>query len=124
MLLSINSMNRPTFRDKKPHEDYMNRRLIRPSLADLKDKMTVRSQKRKPSPQEQTNAESFYYLKQMQNKTPMVVILDDGQQLRGNIEWYDRKCSKVNREAEPNLLVFKHCIHYMYKENEHNSSVE
>jgi hypothetical protein len=71
-------MNRPTFRDKKPNEDYMNRRLIRPSLADLKDKMTVRSQKRKPAPQEQTNAESFYYLKQMQNKTPMVVVLDDG----------------------------------------------
>jgi host factor-I protein len=121
---STKLMNRPTFRDKKPNEDYMNRRLIRPSLADLKDKMTVRSQKRKPAPQEQTNAESFYYLKQMQNKTPMVVMLDDGQQLRGIIEWYDRNCIKVNRETEPNLLVFKHCIRFMYKENEDKSSDE
>jgi sRNA-binding regulator protein Hfq len=96
----------------------MNRRLIRPSLADLKDKMTVRSQKRKPAPQEQTNAESFYYLKQMQNKTPMVVMLDDGQQLRGIIEWYDRNCIKVNRDNAPNLLVNKSCIKYMYKADE------
>ena len=102
----------------------MNRRLIRPSLSDLKDRMTVRSQKRKPAPQDQTKAESLYYLKQMQNKTPMVVVLNDGLQPRGIIEWYDRNCIKVNRETEPNLLVFKHCIRYMHKENEDKSRDE
>jgi RNA chaperone Hfq len=117
-------MNYKNLKDKRRDEEYMNRRLIRPSLADIKDKMTVRSQKKKPTPQEQTNAESFYYLKQMQNKTPMVVILTDGQQLRGIIEWYDRSCIKVNREAEPNLLIFKHCIRYMYKEHEDKSADE
>jgi host factor-I protein len=117
-------MKPTTFSDRRREEDYMNRRLIRPSLADIKDKMTVRSQKKKPTPQEQTNAESFYYLKQMQNKTPMVVVLTDGQQLRGIIEWYDKNCIKVNREAESNLLVFKHSIRYMYKENEDKSSDE
>ena len=61
----------------------------------------------------------------MQNKTPMVVVLDDGQQLRGIIEWYDRNCIKVNRDtSEPNLLVYKHCIRYMYKEHEDKSSDE
>jgi len=30
----------------------------------------------------------------------------------------------VNREAEPNLLIFKHAIRYMYKENEDKSSDE
>jgi len=110
---------------KKPEEDYlMNRKLIRPSLADIKDRMTVRTQKKKPTPQEQTNAESFYYLKQMQNKTPMVVVLQDGEQLRGIIEWYDKSCVKINRDSGPNLLVFKHCIRYMYKENEDKSSDE
>ncbi|MEW5976750.1 MAG: RNA chaperone Hfq [Acidobacteriota bacterium] len=110
---------------KRPEEDYqMNRRLIRPSLADIKDKMTVRAQKKRPTPQEQTNAESFYYLKQMQNKTPMVVVLQDGTALRGIIEWYDRGCIKVNRDTEPNLLVFKHAIRYMYKENEDKTSDE
>jgi host factor-I protein len=117
-------MKSTTFSDRRREEDYMNRRLIRPSLADIKDKMTVRSQKKKPTPQEQTNAESFYYLKQMQNKTPMVVVLTDGQQLRGIIEWYDKNCIRVNREAESNLLVFKHSIRYMYKENEDKSSDE
>lgn len=102
----------------------MNRRLIRPSLSDIKDKMTVRTQKKRPTPQEQTNAESFYYLKQMQNRTPMVVVLTDGAELRGMIEWYDKNCIKVNRESGPNLLVYKHHIRYIYKENEDKSSDE
>jgi len=100
----------------------MNRRLIRPSLSDIKDKMTVRSQKKRPTPPEQTNAESFYYLKQMQNRTPMVLVFHDGERMQGVIEWYDRNCIKFNRDAEPNLLVFKHGIRYMYKEDEDNST--
>jgi host factor-I protein len=107
---------------KSPEEEFLvNRKLIRPSLAEIKDKMTVRTQRKKTAPQEQTNAESFYYLKQMQNRTPMVVVFQDGQELRGIIEWYDKSCIKVNRDAEPNLLVFKHAIRYMYKENEDKS---
>ena len=30
---------------------------------------------RKPAPPEQTNAENFYYQKQMQSRTPMVIVL-------------------------------------------------
>ena len=36
---------------------------------------------KKTSPPEQTNAENFYYQKQMQGKTPMVVVLKDGEEL-------------------------------------------
>ena len=96
----------------------MNRRLIRSSLSEIKDKITERSQKKKSTPPEQTNAETFYYLKQMQNKTPMVLVFHDGEQLHGIIDWYDRNSLKMNREPEPNLLVFKHSIRYMYKEDE------
>ena len=39
---------------------------------------------------DQTNAENFYYVKQMQSKTPMVITLKDGEVLKGVIEWYDR----------------------------------
>ena len=95
----------------------MNRKLIRPSLADIKDKMTVRTQKKKAAPQEQTNAESFYYLKQMQNKTPMVVVLLDGLELHGIIEWYDKNCIKIIRPSG-NLLIYKPAIKYMFKEAE------
>ena len=95
----------------------INRKLIRPNLSDLKDKMTAPAHRpqRKQIPPEQTNAEAFYYLKQMNSKTPMVVVLTDGEQLHGVIEWYDRTCIKVNREGAPNLLVNKRTIKYMYK---------
>jgi host factor-I protein len=70
---------------------------------------------KKSTPPDQTNAEQFYYSKQMQGKTQMVVVLTDGEQLEGVIEWYDRDCLKLNRNGAPNLLLFKHCIKYMYK---------
>ncbi len=96
-----------------------NRKLIRPSLTELKDKMepkrTLPPIQKKSVPPEQTNAENFYYAKQMQLKTPMVVVLKDGEVLNGIIEWYDKSCLKVNREGAPNLLVYKDYIKYLYK---------
>jgi sRNA-binding regulator protein Hfq len=70
---------------------------------------------KKTTPPDQTNAENFYYLKQMQSKTQMTIVLKDGETLKGVIEWYDKTCLKVNREGEPNLLIFKSNIKYMYK---------
>ena len=48
----------------------------------------------------------------------MVIVLTDGEILRGVIEWYDRTCVKVHRTGEPNLLLYKSSIKYLYKENE------
>ena len=59
------------------------RKLIRPDMYELKKELPSRSVRRKQSPPEQTNAEEFYYLKQMAGKTPMVVIMYDGEELRG-----------------------------------------
>lgn len=74
---------------------------------------------KKVAPPEQTNAENFYYQKQMQSRTPMVIVLRDGEEVRGIIEWYDRTCIKVNRDGgEPNLMIYKPAIKYMYKEGE------
>ena len=74
---------------------------------------------KKLAPPEQTNAENFYYQKQMQSRTPMVVVLRDGEEIHGIIEWYDRNCIKVNREdGGPNLMIYKPAIKYMYKEGE------
>lgn len=99
----------------------MNRKLIRPSLTDLKEQVAARQQRKKPVPPEQTNAENFYYVKQMQAKTPMVVVLTDGETIRGVIEWYDKQCIKVHRNGEPNLLIYKPSIKYLYKENNHEA---
>jgi host factor-I protein len=95
-----------------------NRKLIRPSLDELKDRMNRRNQpqpQKKAIPPDQTNAENFYYMKQMQSKTPMIIVMKDGETLEGIIEWYDKICLKVNREGAPNLLIFKPNIKYMYK---------
>src|SRR6202162_2827247 len=74
---------------------------------------------RKAAPPEQTNAENFYYQKQMQSKTPMVIVLRDGEEVHGVIEWYDKTCIKVVREdGGPNLMIYKPAIKYMFKEGE------
>ena len=96
----------------------MNRKLIRPDMNELKKELPARSVRRKQSPPEQTNAEEFYYLKQMAAKTPMVVVLANGEELRGWIEWYDKGAIKLNRHSGPNLLIPKSSIRYMFKAGE------
>jgi RNA chaperone Hfq len=73
---------------------------------------------KKTPPTEQTNAENFYYQKQMQSKTPMVIVLRDGEEVHGYIEWYDKHCIKLNRSGAANLMIYKPAIKYMFKEGE------
>lgn len=115
----------------------MNRKLIRTTLAEVKEREMQAQQARRivpeappsppPQPQqqpgqkkkippEQTNAESFYYKKQMDAHTLMVVVLRDNEELRGTIEWYDKNSIKLHRDEGPNLLILKHNIKYMYKD--------
>jgi host factor-I protein len=116
--------NRNTPGAYRPSDDAPgNRKLIRPNLSELADRYPTRNfQQRKQVPPEQTNAESYYYLKQMAAKTPMVVVLNDGQEVRGWIEWYDKSCLKVNRDRGPNLLIQKASIKYLYKQTEEEGS--
>ena len=128
-------------------EEFANRKLIRPSLTrtdhnsnhaapPMAERRPERSERpdrgdrhdrsngagggRKPAPAEQTNAENFYYQKQMQAKTPMVIVLRDGEHIHGVIEWYDKSCLKLIRSGAPNLMVYKPSIKYMYKEGENS----
>ena len=71
--------------------DPANRRLIRPSFNEIKEQRPAARKEgpagaKKITPPEQTNAENFYYLKQMQTKTPMTIVLKDGESLKGVIE--------------------------------------
>ncbi|HVS20969.1 MAG TPA: hypothetical protein VHD88_03935 [Pyrinomonadaceae bacterium] len=120
-----------------------NRKLIRTTLADVKarreegqqrDRMnghdqrpvgmpqqrppqhssSIQVRKRQPPPME-THAEIYYYKKQIDAHTPMVLVLQDGEEIEGTIEWYDRGALKINRRSAPNLLVLKRNIKYMYK---------
>lgn len=106
-------------------EEFANRKLIRPTLpregserrSERPERLTVATAK-KVVPPDQTHAENFYYQKQMQTRTPMVVVLKDGEQVQGVIEWYDRNCIKLNRTGQANLLIYKPNIKYMYKASE------
>jgi sRNA-binding regulator protein Hfq len=128
--------------ERHTDQDFANRKLIRPSLnhsnhsapnhsaghsnggaTERRDRgeraASDRSNgSRKAPPPDQTNAENFYYQKQMQSKTPMVIVLSDGEEIHGVIEWYDRTCIKVNRPGAANLMIYKPSIKYMYKEGE------
>jgi host factor-I protein len=114
-------------------QEFANRKLIRPTLNRelLRSEQAATIERRerperaqngggkKTAPPEQTHAENFYYQKQMQAKTSMVVVLQDGEELHGVIEWYDRSCIKLNRTGgQSNLLIYKPAIKYMYKESE------
>ena len=111
-------------------EEFSNRKLIRPLLnhnnernhraeAPMERRDRVNGPgPRKNVPQEQTNAENFYYQKQRQSHTPMVVVLRDGEEIHGVIEWYDKNCIKLVRNGQPNIMVYKPSIKYMYKQSE------
>src|SRR5437660_10189284 len=73
--------------------------------------------KRQP-PLSETHAEIYYYKKQIDAHTPMVLVLEDGEEIEGTIEWYDRGALKINRRSAPNLLVLKRHIKYIYKADE------
>jgi hypothetical protein len=126
----------------------VNRKLIRTTLAEVKGKAREipqprersngssratndREQRERPAPQHtpvqvkkrvpppsETNAEIFYYKKQIDAHTLMVLVLLDGEEIEGTIEWYDRGALKVNRKGAPNLLVLKRNIKYIYKADE------
>jgi host factor-I protein len=107
----------------------VNRKLFRTSLTEVKEQFPQRPahgpqvqppapQRKKPAPPEQTHAENFYFVKQMQARTPVAVVLTDGETLRGTVEWYDRDCIKLTRFGSPNLLIYKHVIKYMYKDGD------
>jgi sRNA-binding regulator protein Hfq len=102
------------------HGAVMGERRERGERADRGDRgeRNDRNGGRKAPPPEHTNAENFYYQKQMQSRTAMVIVLCDGEEVHGIIEWYDKTCIKINRNDEPNLMIYKPSIKYIFKEGE------
>ena len=83
-------------------------------MANFPRKPTSAEPRKKPPPVE-TLAEVFYYRKQIDARTEMVIVLQDGEQITGTIEWYDLDALKINRKDAPNILLPKHSIKYMFK---------
>ncbi|MEO6966553.1 MAG: RNA chaperone Hfq [Acidobacteriaceae bacterium] len=78
------------------------------------------------SVEDSSHAEVFYFQKQIQAQTRMIVMLENGVELEGSIEWYDRyaiKLRNVGRGTRQNgvrtrVLVYKDSIRYIYKAGE------
>jgi sRNA-binding regulator protein Hfq len=101
------------------------RKLIRPVLPDSARRHPARlngisagfpHQNRRDSsaPGESSHAEAFYFQKQIQSRTPMIFLLEDGERIEGVIEWYDRNSIKV-RQGGLRTLIYKAGIKYLYK---------
>lgn len=71
--------------------------------------VTARTDKSQPTP------EAFYFEKQMQQQTLLVVVLEDGEEIEGVIEWYDSACVKLRRRNASRVMVYKHAIKYLHK---------
>ncbi len=85
-----------------------------PSRPPQPSSSSIQVRKRQPPPTE-THAEIYYYKKQIDAHTQMVIVLLDGEEIEGTIEWYDRGALKINRRSAPNLLILKRNVKYMYK---------
>lgn len=94
-------------------EKFSNQPFSRPSQQQTSD--TSEAGRKKGVPPTETNAEIYYYKKQIDSHTLMVIVLQGGEEIEGTIEWYDREALKVNRKEAPNVLLLKHNIKYMFK---------
>jgi sRNA-binding regulator protein Hfq len=97
---------------------------FRPLLTEMKAKSTLKppsagpQSHKRPAPPEQTHAERFYWVKQMQAHSPVCVVLTGGETLHGVIEWYDDLCIKLTRIGSPNVLIYKQVIKSISKDGE------
>lgn len=121
-------------------EEFVNRKLIRPTLpvrtdaprvvdasgtaaaaAPARERDPEQKRERRPGPRtsfaggEQTHAENFYFQKQMQGQTPMTFVLKNGETVQGIIEWYDTRCIKVIRPGRGSMLIYKSSVRYLHK---------
>ncbi|HTV83072.1 MAG TPA: hypothetical protein VME18_10510 [Acidobacteriaceae bacterium] len=120
------------------------RKLIRPTLPERALRNRRYSRRDEPAlswqsatagvatAQDSSHAESFYFQKQMQARTPMVFVLEDGERIEGCIEWYDRYAIKVHcslpaaprlrgprpGESATRALIYKSSIKYLHKAGE------
>jgi sRNA-binding regulator protein Hfq len=67
---------------------------------------------------EPSHAEVFYFQKQVQAQTPMVIVLDDGERLEGIIEWFDKDALKLRLTSLQRVLVYKTAIKFIHKAGE------
>ena len=104
---------RKLVRPQLPAGASVNRSAMRfPSFSNLRP-----AYRRQPSAgphPESSHAEAFYFQKQINTQTPMIFVLEEGEEIEGQIEWYDRDSIKI-RHGNIRTLIYKSVIKYLYK---------
>ena len=63
-----------------------------------------------------TFREAEYIDRLSKSRTPVVVKLIDGEEVRGWIEYYDKDIIRITRETQPNLFIYKNRVKYLYED--------
>ncbi len=124
----VNGNARPSAATNKKDDNTFNgtRKLIRPHLPPVSERRREAVHTEDPlthamldghSALESSHAEAFYFQKQMQQQTEMTVVLEDGEELRGIIQWYD-KCVVKLRVGRNRVMIYKAGIKYLFKTSE------
>ena len=77
---------------------------------------TSRRDRRQAAP-ETTFREAEYIDRLSKNRTPVVVKLIDGEEIRGWIEYYDKDIIRITRDTLPNLFIYKNRVKYLYEDS-------
>lgn len=74
-----------------------------------------KAKKGKARAPEQTFEEVRYIRHLIDNEVPIFVKLQDNEEVKGTIEYYDHNFIRLTREGKPNLFIYKHDIKYFYE---------
>lgn len=119
--------------DDDGKDEFVSRKLIRPPLSrengragsaagsasePRSSELHPAVRQSKQSAAEQTHAEVFYFQKQIQARTPVAVVLQNGEKLEGILDWYDRHAVRLTRRDHSSVLIYKAGIKYIHKNGE------
>jgi host factor-I protein len=76
---------------------------------------TSRRDRRQAAP-ETTFREAEYIDRLSKTRTPVIVKLIDGEEIRGWIEYYDKDIIRITRDTQPNLFIYKNRVKYLYED--------
>jgi len=82
---------------------------------------SISRRERQQAAPEQTFREAEYIDRLSKSRTPVVVKLIDGEEVKGWIEYYDKDIIRITRDAQPNLFIYKSRVKYLYEDPAGNS---
>ncbi len=77
--------------------------------------MASKGAKAKPKVADHTFEETKYLKHLVDDEVTVLIKLENNEEVRGKIEFYDAGFLRLTREDGPNLFIYKHDIKYLYE---------